>query len=62
MQEMHLHKPSFAYSAFTPFIESIARAKNLKKNGNMKDICWNKLEEISIQHYLTYGNIETKRI
>ena len=56
MQEMHLKKPGFTYSACGPFTKNKKRIQKFKETGDTDYIYKNELEKASFQLDIAYGD------
>ena len=58
MLEMHLRQPGFTYSACGPFSKSKERIQKFKGTGDSRYIYQNKLDKVSFQHDMAYGDFK----
>ena len=58
MQEMHLKKPGFTYSACGPFTKNKERIQKFKKKGDTSYIYKNQLAKACFQHDIAYGDFK----
>ena len=55
MLEMHLRRPGFTYSLWSPFTKNKERIRKFKGTEDSRYIYQNQLDKACFQHDMTYG-------
>ena len=58
MPEIHFRLPAFTHSACAPFTKNTERIQNIKKTGDSKYFCQNKLDKACFENDIGYGDFK----
>ena len=62
MPEIHLRLPAFTHSACAPFTKKTERMQNIKKTGDSKYFCQNKLDKACFENDIGYGDFKEEQV